>query len=437
MKIKLGEKRIVVQGVRPEDNMWGEYQFPRICNNNGELIVEVHAGEDRIDTLDTKLYFKSVDNGKSWKKDNGDNFFDVETKTGDKLFFPSLKGVDVSNYEFPKFRYQILPSDKMKKALPGRLPIPTGEWAGHGSDDWVMMRYTFDRELCPDEFDDMTWTLRRTKKDEKKPMVEKANVEWPHKPECTVRYKNDKELWLGGNWPICDKKLAPDGTIWVTTYTAQSLDPKTGRYSPFEAVYLFVSDDNGKTFKLRSYIPYNPEIIDHDERYMFGGFNESSIEFTDDGSVIMIMRVNDVDHRCSPVSPMYIVRSVDNGYTWSVPVEFDKIGVLPKTCKLKYGAIVAIYGRPGIYVRATEDKSGQLWEEPVEVMTPSDRSGAVNYFTHGQPFHRWAGSCCNCDIVAISDNTALIVYSDFYYPDQEDEGKLRKTILVQEVIVEQ
>ena len=49
-------------------------------------------------------------------------------------------------------------------------------------------------------------------------------------------------------------------------------------------------------------------------------------------------------------------------------------------------------------------------------------------------FHKWVGSCNNPELVAIGDNSALIFYSDFYYPDET--GVKRKTILCREIRVE-
>ena len=56
--------------------------------------------------------------------------------------------------------------------------------------------------------------------------------------------------------------------------------------------------------------------------------------------------------------------------------------------------------------------------------------------TAGEPttFHKWVGSCNNPELVAIDDRSALIFYSDFYYPDEA--GVKRKPILCRKITVE-
>ncbi len=67
--------------------------------------------------------------------------------------------------------------------------------------------------------------------------------------------------------------------------------------------------------------------------------------------------------------------------------------------------------------RGTMDPTGREWETPVE-----------------QPnFHQWVGSCNNPELLALDDTTALLFYSDFYYPDAD--GVKRKTILCRKLRV--
>lgn len=68
-------------------------------------------------------------------------------------------------------------------------------------------------------------------------------------------------------------------------------------------------------------------------------------------------------------------------------------------------------------------------------MTPADRSTLGNIpADHPVTFHEWVGSCNNPELLAIGDNSALIFYSDFYYPDET--GVKRKTILCRQIKVE-
>ena len=64
-------------------------------------------------------------------------------------------------------------------------------------------------------------------------------------------------------------------------------------------------------------------------------------------------------------------------------------------------------------------------------MTADDRSGLANVPPEKPNFHQWAGSCCNCTILPLADNKALLTYSDFYTPDEN--GIKRKAIKTIEI----
>lgn len=132
---------------------------------------------------------------------------------------------------------------------------------------------------------------------------------------------------------------------------------------------------------------------------------------------------------------MYISRSTDMGKSWSAPKRFSELGTLPRLCRLDCGTTLICYARPGTFIRGSLDDSGYAWSEPLEVMTAADRSSLGNVKPTGKPsFHQWVGSCNNPELIAIDSNTALIFYSDFYYPDER--GVKRKTILCREIKVE-
>ena len=102
--------------------------------------------------------------------------------------------------------------------------------------------------------------------------------------------------------------------------------------------------------------------------------------------------------------------------------------------QLKCGVTLVIYARPGMYISACADGRGLEWSAPVELMTGGDRSALANVKIEHPTFHQWDGACNNPELIPISDDTALIFYSDFYYPDET--GVKRKTILCRTVTVE-
>ena len=68
------------------------------------------------------------------------------------------------------------------------------------------------------------------------------------------------------------------------------------------------------------------------------------------------------------------------------------------------------------------------------IMTPGDRSGLANVVKDPPSFHDWDGACNNPELVPLDRSSALIFYSDFYYPDEN--GVKRKTILCRRITVE-
>ena len=122
-------------------------------------------------------------------------------------------------------------------------------------------------------------------------------------------------------------------------------------------------------------------------------------------------------------TPSYITRSTDNCKTWSEPVVFDEVGVLPQMLTLDCGVTLASYGRPGVFVRATDDPSGQIWQDRVDVGVGGTRANWSIY------------SCSYTSLIPLDSHTALLAYADFQYPSAKNEREAAKTILVRTVTV--
>ena len=147
----------------------------------------------------------------------------------------------------------------------------------------------------------------------------------------------------------------------------------------------------------------------------FEGLDEPMMEQMPDGSVVMLMRSGAPKNPTDPNRyPCYITRSVDNCRTWSKPIPFGKVGVLPQIQSLECGVTLAVYGRPELFFRATADPSGIEWEEPIELdLYPSDHDR----------------SCYYTKMLVTGKDSVLLVYTDFNYPDVND-GTPKKTVLV-------
>ena len=124
-------------------------------------------------------------------------------------------------------------------------------------------------------------------------------------------------------------------------------------------------------------------------------------------------------------------RSTDMGKNWSKPEKFAFTGILPRLCRLECGTTLLCYARPGIFIQATCDDTGTVWSDPVEVMTPEDRSHLANIKIETPTFHQWDGACNNPELLALDSHTAMLFYSDFYYPDAA--GIKRKSILCRKI----
>ena len=226
----------------------------------------------------------------------------------------------------------------------------------------------------------------------------------------------------------------PDGAVWVSAFSGEGhINPANGQYSPYYSAELFRSDDMGKTFSRVAHMEYPADGDRYP--YLSGGFSDSDFEWMPDGSMVWFFRSNWFASTGEEWSPMYWSRSADMGKSWSRPEKFSDLGTLPRLVNLPCGTTLICYARPGTFVQASLDDGGTAWSEPLEVMTPADRSTLGNTpADHPVTFHQWVGSCNNPELLAIGDNSALIFYSDFYYPDET--GVKRKTILCREIKVE-
>ena len=297
-------------------------------------------------------------------------------------------------------------------------------------------------DTLPDELIDEGMLIGRLKKGETEPVEYSVPLDWKYRMtrvyDPNVIYdshKGDETLYMVSTGIYCPSpvKIGPDGkSLWVATYKPGA-DPKTGVYSGKGAAYILRSDDDGESWRCVGYIRYEGDVEKDKFAYMRDGFSEPSIEFMDDGSMICLLRTCSVFGGTTEWGPTYLCRSFDEGETWSKPEYFFDRGALPHLLKLDCGVTLAVITRPGIYVYASDD-NGYTWNTKVEIMEDTNRSILANEVPERANFWQYAGSCCNCSILPIAENKALLAYSDFYYPDEK--GIKRKSILTVEITVE-
>ncbi len=431
MKIIVGEEKLIVQGMRPEENPWGSYQFPIPYKLSDGIAVSVHVAEDGIEHFcnETKRWFKSTDNGETWFEVDSSVSAEcgIQLKNGDRLFFPEIKSQDISDYKFTPFSYRTPATDAAKKADEGELPVPDGMTFNFNE---VVYAYLADR--LPQSLSKKEWYALRIPFGKNEPVEETVKLEWPFLTRAII-LKGDRKI-MSPVYPHGKAKIGPDGAIWISTFSTDGhIDPATGLYSPYYSAQIFRSEDNGHTFKLHSHMSY-PADGTPEYPYLSGGFSDNDFEFMPDGSIVWFLRSAWYCRTGYEWSPMYYCRSVDGGKTFTKPVQFSFTGVYPSLCTLTDGTKLLCYARPGIFVTANLDDSGTKWCDPLVLMTPEDRSHLANISIKNPTFHDWDGACNNPKLLALDDNSALIFYSDFYYPDKN--GIKRKSILCRKLTVE-
>ena len=124
---------------------------------------------------------------------------------------------------------------------------------------------------------------------------------------------------------------------------------------------------------------------------------------------------------------LYTAMSDDGGYTWTTPKKIEDFGVDPAVCVLGCGAILTTYGRPGFLVRPCFDGRGEKWEDPIEIISTGNNSYKMNDPSKAGNAAEW-GTCSYSDIVPLSYSEALIVYTDYFVPDEN--GIKRKSLMV-------
>ena len=102
IKLTMGEPHVIVRGIRPEEQLWGPYQFPRPYRLKDRFVVSVHVKNDDISNYGaTALWFESRDQGVTWKEvdDSIAQECGLLLPSGDRVYLPPESGVDVSEYK--------------------------------------------------------------------------------------------------------------------------------------------------------------------------------------------------------------------------------------------------------------------------------------------------------------------------------------------------
>jgi len=381
VSVSLGDPVTVVQAP-PEIRDWGPYQFPGLERlPDGRIRVACQVGADSATAVGLPpLQAVSADDGKSWT---------VLPLAKDTRGSVSCTQAPLSLSNGEKIQIKMLPP---LKADTLQLPAePVGKMGSYSSFTYYRLA-----DLPPAAREG--WRLYRFAKGDADPVEEQATIRLPGE------LRHVTEDVLPPPWGTGHRLLrAPDDAVWAIGEDCRIVD---GKFREKCALTILRSTDYGHSFDFWGEIPYQPDPAVDPKAAARDGFTEPCIHFMPDGSVLCLLRTTD-GHG---VGPMYWSRSADNGRSWSKPVVFDDLGVWPQMLTLKNGVTLLAYGRPGLFVRATHDPDGREWGPRIEIVKDT---------------------CSYCAFLPLSDDTALIAYSEFNLPDAD--GKPCKGIRVRTV----
>ena len=389
----------VIAIMGPESSVgWGPCQFPAIKKMpDGRLILQYHLGQDSCEEYGKDSgWLISEDQGDSWRPVSPEEMPTVTGFSGTRL--PSgkyIRTITPPNHPVSRDFYKTCPNR-------GRINESAGSGCG-----WALPAEELPQDIFP-----MGWQYGIYD-----PSAGKDETYF-----CDLTYPGMNIHFLGTGalvrpFPYDNLCAAPDGTLWQATYH-YGRDPETLEHTaPYLACYFFQSLDEGKSFSLKSWIRYTPDTNAFANAVNADGFCEPYVSFLPDGSMVTLIRTGSG-------MPSYIAHSYDGGSTWTKPEKFDRVGVFPQLLTLDCGVTLASYGRPGVFLRATDDPHGIKWDAPIEVLP----------FI---PLDTWTWGCDSCSytgLVALDAHTAMLAYSDFRLKDEE--GKERKCLLVRKIHVE-
>jgi hypothetical protein len=385
MKISLNDP-IIVSQAPPDLKSWGPWQFPLLQRlEDGRLLLEYHREEDSA-----KAY--GLPAGQAVSDDDGANW--------QELAAPGIaSGLRLPDGSLLRaLQRQSLPTNGLQ--LPDPLAYVQSSYD---------ISYTYYRknELPPELREG--WWFRRKLAGQSNWVEEQAVVEVPGE----LGYATEG-VFVFPHFEQDRIHLAPDGGLLATLYGLPQM--KNGRVVVRRFLATLVkSSDNGRTWKLISTIPYQPDMNADPLWDSRDGFTEPQITYLPDNSMFLLLRTTDGNG----VGPLYATCSRDDGRTWEKPWVFDQLGVWPQLLTLQNGVTLVSYGRPGLFLRAAGDRSARMWSETITVVPP----GIIGQDT-----------CSYSDLIALSDHEALIAYSDFNVPNPE--GLPCKTILVRKIVIQ-
>ena len=406
-EVILGEPVVVAQAP-PGVTGWGPYQFCDVEKlPNGMLRASWHTGQDSAEDHGRvrRAHAVSDDGGRTWRLAE-DPFAGIKTADGKSVPSPILEqdtfGTLLPNGD--RLTGELQPSMPLAQMDLGESIQPVSMWMQAHGNHYAL----YDSDAFPEKYRD--WKMRRLPKDSTEWVSDHPRVSIPGFLRPAL---GGSVLSMYVTSPYAKQMdVAPDGSIWIALYGHRVEDGEA--WDACGAMFLR-STDAGKTWDFVGQIPYSPTAEDENDPAKWDGFSEPAITFFPDGSLFCVLRTCDVT---AENRPLYWSRSTDGGKAWTEPQVFDGYGVWPTFVRLANGSTILTFGRPGNFIRISRDPAGLKWSEKFTILDP-----ALN-------------GCANAGLAAISDDTAIIVYSSFSHPQVNSDPPVPvKTILARTITV--
>lgn len=395
--IEIGKPLIIAEMSGTSKSLpWGYFQFPKLTFNlDGDIVCTVAFKSDSVAAYDGDyLYYISSDDGKSWHQ-SVEPQIDCSLMMNNGCYFqgPILENSYESGIEL---KYTpVINSEKKEIALYYGDEVST---------------HDYPRSFECQEYDPVKGITENFS----------SSFIWPHYPIWT---RNGLTCTPGR--PFYPFRMhtpgmivqEEDGSLFAAVGSV-GFDAETGALpnNVFRNIYCFRSENNARTWEYISQILTQPEYCDDSK----DGFNEPNVMITSSDAYFIVMRTGSN-------SPSYCAWSYDQGKTWKDLSVFAECGVDPQLLKLDCGATLASFGRPGINIKTSFDDSCREWSHLMKI----DESGIER--SDGAE----KATCGYSSMVPLGDDTALIAYSEFDYPEGKKAGKVVKRILVRQLRIKE
>ncbi len=404
----IGEPIIVAQSTT-EPVFRGGYQDPQLRQKDGVLYLnfngrkDCHADHGKEDRNPT---YRSADGGKTWERATNEDWIAA---------MPPLPNGDI---------FQIREGSVLREPL--NLPPLPDHRKGFKTCANRGDVYTLE-ELRPYLGEAVTNTFKawRIPAGTTAPVEEIGVLHQDRLP--FVKYQENLVRYgVGGCQTIAGKVVADNnGALWTTIHGPLVREDGTLAVG-YECMHFYRSDDNGRSFTDAACLVYDPALNPPAAKDV-EGFLECAFEILEDGTFFVILRTGslhpfDISTDDNPIPKCYMTRSHDQGKTWEPFEEFYDYGVQPRMVRLGCGTTVMTSGRPGVYIRTSDDLQLREWNDVIPVLTVPTAEVYERYYYY---------TCSNNALVAYDDHTAFLAYSDFTLTTPD--GQPAKSIVVRKI----